>query len=104
MTSMAVWIAADSSEVRIGDHVALDLGPDVVGVIAGVCPDRGRPEVRLTEGARVGKTVTVWPYQILLKVPRRGAPTAAVLDCHSAGCDAGESTGEARDDEVTKLA
>ena len=71
MTNLAVWIAADSSEVRIGDHVAVDLYPDAVGVIVGVNPDRGRPDVRLTEGARAGKTVTVWPYQILLKVQRR---------------------------------
>lgn len=74
MTSPAVWIAADSSEVRIGDQVAVDLDADAIGIIVGVNPDHGRPDVRLTSGPRAGKTVTVWPYQILLKVPRRATP------------------------------
>lgn len=65
------WIVASLQEVRIGDWVALSYHRDEVGRIDGLADDHtGRPRVVITEGPREGKTVNVWPNEILLKVHR----------------------------------
>lgn len=68
--SMAVWIAADQSEVRVGDYVAVNRSPDSIGRIVGVCEITGRPQVEITEGPGTGRTETMFVSQILTKAQR----------------------------------
>jgi hypothetical protein len=64
-----MWIAANGEELRVGDLVALPNHPDEVGRIKEATGDHtGRPRVEITAGPRLGKTVDVWPGEILLKV------------------------------------
>lgn len=66
----ARWFVVDGAEVTVGDYVALEFGPDAVGVIRGVS-GQGLPEVTITEGSSgVGSTRVVFPGQILTKVSR----------------------------------
>lgn len=68
--SPTLWIAVNGVGVSIGHHVALDLTPDTVGVIVGVHPMSGLPEVRITEGPGVGGVIHPYPGQILARVHR----------------------------------
>lgn len=70
MNSPTLWIAESGEGVSVGDYVALNLNPDSVGLIVGVCPDHGLPRIKLTEGVGTGRRVTAWPAQILMKVHR----------------------------------
>lgn len=65
----ARWFVVNGAEVTIGDHVALDISPDSVGVIKGVSA-HGLPEVTITKGAGAGSTRAMFPGQILMKVHR----------------------------------
>lgn len=67
------WVVASEEEVFIGDFVALARHPDSVGRIVGVAGDHtGVPSVELVEGPNQGRTVVVWPSDILLKLQRHG--------------------------------
>jgi hypothetical protein len=70
VTEQARWIVASDEEVVIGDHVALARHPDSVGRIVRVAAHTGIPEVELIEGPNRGRTMAVWPSDILLKVQR----------------------------------
>lgn len=70
MSSPTFWVADNGDGVSVGDHVALKLSPDSVGIIVGVHGETGLPTIKLTEGGGRGRQVTCWPAQILMKVHR----------------------------------